>query len=101
MASTRRIHGNLPFQALPRCGQIRSRQSACQDICRSRALINASRRKRISKGSGRSVQEVNRLIKQFDEMKKMMKQMSGLAGAPGAGKKKKLKLPGMDSLFKM
>ena len=64
-------------------------------------IINASRRKRISKGSGRSVQEVNRLIKQFDEMKKMMKQMSGLAGAPGAGKKKKLKLPGMDSLFKM
>ena len=64
-------------------------------------IINASRRKRISKGSGRSVQEVNRLIKQFDEMKKMMKQMSGLAGAPGASKKKKLKLPGMDSLFKM
>ncbi|WP_074037270.1 signal recognition particle protein [Exiguobacterium profundum] len=40
-------------------------------------VLNASRRKRISKGSGRSIQEVNRLIKQFDDMKKMMKQMSG------------------------
>ncbi len=61
-------------------------------------IINASRRKRISKGSGRSVQEVNRLIKQFDEMKKMMKQMTGLTSS---SKKKKFKLPGMDSLFKM
>lgn len=61
-------------------------------------IINASRRKRISKGSGRSIQEVNRLIKQFDEMKKMMKQMTGLTAS---SKKKKFKLPGMDSLFKM
>ncbi|MEH7337062.1 signal recognition particle protein, partial [Priestia megaterium] len=37
-------------------------------------IINASRRKRIAKGSGRSVQEVNRLLKQFEDMKKMMKQ---------------------------
>ena len=41
-------------------------------------IINASRRKRIAKGSGTSVQEVNRLLKQFDEMKKMMKQMTGM-----------------------
>jgi signal recognition particle subunit SRP54 len=41
-------------------------------------IINASRRKRIAKGSGRSVQEVNRLLKQFEDMKKMMKQMSGM-----------------------
>ncbi|KAB2335394.1 signal recognition particle protein [Bacillus mesophilum] len=40
--------------------------------------INASRRKRIAKGSGRTVPEVNRLLKQFDEMKKMMKQMTGM-----------------------
>ena len=33
-------------------------------------IINASRRKRIAKGSGTSVQEVNRLLKQFEEMKK-------------------------------
>lgn len=39
--------------------------------------------KRIAKGSGRSVQEVNRLMKQFNDMKKMMKQFSG----GGKGKK--------------
>ena len=41
-------------------------------------IINASRRKRIAKGSGTSVPEINRLLKQFDEMKKMMKQMAGM-----------------------
>ncbi|MCF6241250.1 MAG: signal recognition particle protein [Bacteroidales bacterium] len=40
-------------------------------------LLNGSRRKRIAKGSGRNIQEVNRLIKQFDETRKMMKMMSG------------------------
>jgi signal recognition particle subunit SRP54 len=40
-------------------------------------LINGSRRKRISFGSGTSVQEVNRLLKQFDETRKMMKMMGG------------------------
>lgn len=43
--------------------------------------LNASRKKRISKGSGRSLQEINRLLKQFNDMKKMMKQMT-------SGKKK-------------
>ena len=38
-------------------------------------IINGSRRSRISKGSGRSVQEINQLLKQFAEMKKMMKKM--------------------------
>ncbi|EMB0338733.1 signal recognition particle protein [Listeria monocytogenes] len=47
--------------------------------------INASRRKRIARGSGRPVQEINRLLKQFAEMKKMMKQMTG----GGKGKKGK------------
>ncbi|WP_100330886.1 signal recognition particle protein [Bacillus xiapuensis] len=41
-------------------------------------IISANRRKRIAKGSGTSIQEVNRLLKQFEEMKKMMKQMSGM-----------------------
>ncbi|PLR84185.1 signal recognition particle protein [Bacillus canaveralius] len=41
-------------------------------------VINAGRRKRIAKGSGTSIQEVNRLLKQFEEMKKMMKQMTGM-----------------------
>ena len=37
--------------------------------------MNGSRRLRVSKGSGRPVQEVNALLKQFDQMKKMMKKM--------------------------
>lgn len=41
-------------------------------------IINASRRKRIAKGSGRTVPEVNRLLKQFEDMKKMMKQMNNM-----------------------
>src|SRR4051812_11556429 len=41
-------------------------------------IINASRRKRIAKGSGRTIQEVNRLLKQFEDMKKMMKQMTNM-----------------------
>jgi signal recognition particle subunit SRP54 len=39
-------------------------------------ILNGSRRKRISKGSGNSIQDVNRLIKQFNEMKKMIKRFS-------------------------
>ena len=41
-------------------------------------LINGSRRKRIAKGCGLGVEDVNRLLKQFDQMKKMMKQLSGM-----------------------
>ena len=56
-------------------------------------MINASRKKRIAKGSGRPVQEVNRLLKQFEEMKKMMKQMTSMS--KGKGKKGGFKLPFM------
>jgi signal recognition particle subunit SRP54 len=41
-------------------------------------LINGSRKKRIAAGSGTSVQEVNKLLKQFEQTKKMMKQFSGM-----------------------
>lgn len=54
-------------------------------------IINASRRKRIAKGSGRTIQEVNRLLKQFEDMKKMMKQMTNMQ----KGKKKGFKFPFM------
>src|SRR5262245_33853648 len=47
---------------------------------RNHQLINGSRRKRIAKGSGTSVEEVNRLLKQFIQMKKMLKQLGGMAG---------------------
>ncbi len=43
-------------------------------------IINGSRRQRIANGSGRSVAEVNRLVKQFAEMQKMMKRMGGMGG---------------------
>ncbi|MFZ3587949.1 signal recognition particle protein [Bacillus sp. DJP31] len=49
-------------------------------------IINASRKKRIAKGSGTSVQEVNRLLKQFEDMKKMMKQMTGMQKGKKKGK---------------
>jgi len=39
-------------------------------------LLNGSRRRRIAKGSGTTVREINDLMKQFDQMKKMMKTMS-------------------------
>jgi signal recognition particle subunit SRP54 len=47
---------------------------------RNHQLINGSRRKRIAKGSGTSVEEVNRLLKQFVQMKKMLKQIGGMTG---------------------
>ena len=59
-------------------------------------IINANRRKRIAKGSGTTIQDVNRLLKQFEDMKKMMKQMSGMSQKG----KKKMSMPGLDSLFK-
>ncbi|MCB0333406.1 MAG: signal recognition particle protein, partial [Bdellovibrionales bacterium] len=45
-------------------------------------VINGSRRKRIASGSGTQVQDVNRLLKQFTEMRKMMKKVSkmGMGG---------------------
>src|SRR5918911_2282388 len=54
---------------------------------RNDRIINGSRRRRIAKGSGTSVEEVNRLVKQFTEMQKMLKQLGGMAGLTGGGKK--------------
>jgi signal recognition particle subunit SRP54 len=50
-------------------------------------IINGSRRKRIAKGSGTSVEDVNRLLKQFVQMQKMLKQLGGMTGLAGGGKK--------------
>lgn len=57
-------------------------------------IINGSRRKRIAQGSGRKVQEVNRLLKQFEQSQVMMKQLTQLTGGKG-GKKRKLPFFGM------
>jgi len=50
---------------------------------RSHQLINGSRRKRIAKGSGTSVEEVNRVLKQFVQMQKMLKVVGGMQGGSG------------------
>lgn len=60
--------------------------SMTPDERRKQHIINGSRRKRIAKGSGTSVEEVNRLLKQFVQMQKMMKQLGGMAGLGGGGK---------------
>lgn len=63
---------------------------------RNHAIINASRRQRIARGSGTSVQDVNKVIKSYTEMLKMMKKMRGKPGGLGGmvvGGKKKRKRP--------
>ena len=57
-------------------------------------IINGSRRQRIARGSGTSVQDVNRLLKQYAQLRKMMKQFKGLEGKLGRMKG----LPGFPSL---
>ena len=49
------------------------------------SLINLSRKHRIAKGSGVDISEVNRLVKQFEQMKKMMKQLPGMMGGKRKG----------------
>jgi len=55
------------------------------------SIINSSRKRRIAMGSGTTVQDVNRLLKQFEDMKRMMKQFSN----PSFAKKGKFKFPFM------
>ncbi len=68
---------------------------------RKPVIIKDSRKRRIAKGSGTSIQEVGRLLKQFEQMQKMMKQFAGGGmGLLGKGKKgKKGKGPGMKFPF--
>ena len=61
------------------------------------SLMNLSRKQRIARGSGVDISEVNRLVKQFDQMKKMMKQLPGMMG----GGKRRGGLGGMLGKFKM
>lgn len=63
------------------------------------AILNAKRKQRIAKGSGRSVPEVNRLLKQFEDAKKMMKMMSGMGGGGKKGKKGMKGMKGMKFPF--
>jgi len=84
---------------LPGMGQVKQAAGAVDDkqVNRIEAIINAmtpgertnhgvingSRRKRIARGSGTSVEDVNRLLKQFVQMKKMLKVMGGMSGGGG------------------
>ncbi len=61
---------------------------------RNHMLINGSRRRRIAKGSGTSVQDVNNLLKQYAQARKMMKSITGPGGLLGK-KLMKMKLPGL------
>ena len=56
-------------------------------------IINPSRKNRIARGAGVNISEVNRLIKQFEQMKKMMKQMPGLMGGKAGKRSGGFKLP--------
>src|SRR5688500_4769133 len=80
--------GNLKEMAAAR-GQVDDKQLARVEAIinsmtpkerRNHQLINGQRRKRIAKGSGTSVEEVNKLLKQFVQMQKMLKQIGGMAG---------------------
>jgi signal recognition particle subunit SRP54 len=65
-------------------------------------IINGSRRSRIATGSGTTVGDVNRLVKQFTEMQKMMKRMGAMSARPGKkgkkGKPGRMGFPGMGGL---
>ena len=66
-------------------------QSMTPQERRNPSILNGPRKKRIAQGCGRSIADVNRLLKQFEELRKMMKQMNTLT----KGKKGKFKLPFM------
>ncbi|GFI07755.1 signal recognition particle protein [Lachnospiraceae bacterium] len=56
-------------------------------------ILNLSRKSRIARGAGVDIAEVNRLVKQFDQMRKMMKQMPSMMGGKGFGKKGRFRMP--------
>jgi len=86
MGNLKAMAGNMPDE-----GQVSRVEaiinSMTPDERRKQHIINGSRRKRIARGSGTSVEEVNRLLKQFVQMQKMLKQLGGMAGLAGGGKK--------------
>ncbi len=65
-------------------------RSMTKEERRDPMLINGSRRRRIADGSGTSIQDVNRLLKQFEEMRKMMRQMTAMEEDRKSGKHRKM-----------
>ncbi|HOP80017.1 MAG TPA: signal recognition particle protein, partial [Armatimonadota bacterium] len=70
-------------------------RSMTKEERRDPTIINGSRRRRIADGSGTNIQDVNRLLKQFEEMRKMMRQLTAMEET---GKRGKNKLPRMPFL---
>jgi signal recognition particle subunit SRP54 len=84
--------GNLAkeAQAAEDRGELRRTEAIIRSMTprerRDPTILNGSRRRRIATGSGTSLPEVNRLVKQFGDMRRVMKQLSGMRGGPaGAG----------------
>jgi signal recognition particle subunit SRP54 len=73
-------------------------RSMTREERRKPEIINGSRRQRIAAGSGRSIAEVNRLVKQFSEMQKMMKRMGAMAPGKKGKKGKAGKMAGLAGL---
>jgi signal recognition particle subunit SRP54 len=91
MGNIKELAENKPDEK--QLGRVEAIISSMTDIeRRNHQVINGSRRKRIAKGSGTTVEEVNRLLKQFIEMRKMLKSL-GVSG--GGGKKKRRGALGM------
>ena len=82
--------------AAPDEGQLRRVEGIINSMTpaerRNHAIISGSRRKRIARGSGTTVEDVNRLLKQFLEMRRMFKAVGGMAGG---GRKGRQRLMGM------
>jgi signal recognition particle subunit SRP54 len=76
---------NMDPKALARVEAIISSMTA--EERRNHGVINGSRRKRIARGSGTKVEDVNKVLKQFVEMRKMLKTMGGMASGRGGRQK--------------
>lgn len=91
-----------PFRQMPKAAEMDPKgltrigaiiDSMTPDERRYPQIVNGSRRKRIARGSGTKVEDVNRLLKQHAQMKKMMKSMKGLTRGMRAQDMKNLSLP--------
>ena len=81
---------------MPGMGQMKGGMPTKEERA-NQGIMNPSRKQRIARGAGVDISEVNRIVKQFDQMKKMMKQLPGMMG----GKKGRGGLGGMLGKFKM
>jgi signal recognition particle subunit SRP54 len=92
MGNLKQLADNKPDEKqLGRVEAIISSMTAAER--RDESVLNGSRRKRIARGSGTSVEEVNRLVKQFGEMKRVLQMMGGMQGLKQGGKRPAMPSP--------